>query len=388
MYDVAVVGGGPAGACAAFTLAEAGARVALLEKATLPRYKTCGGGVVGRALRVLPSALRAAVDASVLERPCHTAALHFRAEGLTFETRRERPVISMVMRDRFDAALVVAAERAGAEIRQRCAVRDLIRYQDRCELDTTDGTVVARFVVAADGVTGVTARRAGWPAPRACAPCVEAEVSVGDGDFERLAEVARFDFGVVAVGYGWVFPKRAHLSIGLATTRGGENLHVALSRYLDALGLSRVERMDKHGFLIPLAPRSGRVVDGRVLLAGDAAGLADPVTGEGISAAIESGIAAGRAIVRGGAEPGRVAADYHRALAGLRRELRIGRGLAHLTYRVPRVRRWVFERSGQKLSDAVTDIMLGDITYSDVVHRAKTWPLRRARRLLSSMLSA
>jgi len=388
MYDVAVVGGGPAGACAAFTLAQAGARVVLLEKAALPRYKTCGGGVVGRALRALPPALRGAVDASVLERPCHAAALHFREEGLTFQTRRARPVISMVMRDRFDAALVAAAERAGAEIRQRSAVRDLVRRDHGCELDTAGGTVATRFVVAADGVTGVTARRAGWSAPRACAPCVEAEVSVADRDFARLADVARFDFGVVAVGYGWVFPKRAHLSIGLATTRGGENLHLALARYLDAIGLPRVERIDTHGFLIPLAPRDARPVRGRVLLAGDAAGLADPVTGEGISAAIESGVAAGRAILDGAGEPGQVADAYERALAGLRHELRIGRGLARLTYRVPRVRRWIFERSGQKLSDAVTDVMLGETTYTDVVHRARTWPLRRARRLLSSMLSA
>src|SRR5207237_1663230 len=129
-------------------------------------------------------------------------------------------------------------------------------------------TVVARFVIAADGVTGVTARRAGWAAPRGCAPCLEAEVSVNDADFARLAEVARFDFGVVAVGYGWVFPKRTHLSIGLATTRGGVNLHVALSRYLEMLGLGRVERIDKHGLLVRLAPRADRVLRGRVLLAG------------------------------------------------------------------------------------------------------------------------
>jgi geranylgeranyl reductase family protein len=388
VHDVAVVGGGPAGACAAFALAEAGARVVLLEKADLPRYKTCGGGVVGRALRALPASLRAAVDASVVERPCHAAALHFGAEGLRFETRRPRPVIAMVMRERFDAALVAAAQAAGAEIRPRCAVRDVVLRADRCELDTVDGPVVARFVIAADGVTGVTARRAGWPPPRGCAPCVEAEVSVGDGDFARLAEVARFDFGVVPVGYGWVFPKRAHLSIGLATTRGGANLHVALARYLEALGLGRPERIDQHGFLIPLAPRAGGVVRGRVLLTGDAAGLADPVTGEGISAAIESGTKAARAILEDAGEPTRVAERYERALGALRRELGLGRGLAHLTYHRPRLRRWIFERCGQTLSDAVTDVMLGDTTYARIVGRARTWPFRRAWRGVFSMLSA
>ena len=377
-FDVAVVGGGPAGACAARVLAEAGARVVLLEKHGVPRYKTCGGGLVGRALRALPPALRAAVETTVVERSCHTAHLHLRDEGLRFETRRPRPVISMVMRDRFDATLVAAADDAGAEIRSRCAVRDVVTRGDRCELDTVGGPVVARFVVAADGATSSTARSAGWPVPRRGAPALEAETSVSDADFARLAGAARFDFGVVPAGYGWVFPKGAHLSIGLATTRSGVNLHLALAGYLQTLGLDHLERVEKHGFLIPLAPRADGVVRGRVILAGDAAGLADPLTGEGISAAIESGGLAARAILDGAGNPARVAERYEHALGGLHRELRIGRVLAHLTYHRPRVRRWIFRKSGQTLSDVMTDVMLGDRTYAGIVRRATPYALRRA----------
>src|SRR5919201_20869 len=97
IHDVAIVGAGPAGACAARGLAEVGARVVLLEKHALPRYKTCGGGVVGRALAGLPSPVRAAVESAVVERACHVADLHLREERLRFSTRRPRPVISMVM---------------------------------------------------------------------------------------------------------------------------------------------------------------------------------------------------------------------------------------------------------------------------------------------------
>jgi geranylgeranyl reductase family protein len=373
VHDAAVVGAGPAGASAARGLAEAGARVVLIEKRAVPRYKTCGGGVVGRALSGLPSAVRAAVEATAVERLCHTAELDLGDEGLRYRTRRERPLISMVMRDRFDAALVAAAERAGAEVRPRCAVRDVVARADRIELETTGGPVVARFVVAADGATSETARSAGWTPPRPCAPALEAEVRVSDADFARLAGAARFDFGPVAAGYGWVFPKRDHLSIGVCTMRSGINLNVSLARYLDTLGLTRPAHVEKHGFFIPLGPRAEGLVRGRVLLAGDAAGLADPVTGEGISAAIESGTFAARAIVEGGGEPARVGEHYDRALGALRREVRIGRALARLTYDLPRLRRWVFRIHGQALAEGMTAVLMGDRTYAGLLSRARTY---------------
>jgi geranylgeranyl reductase family protein len=373
VHDVAVVGAGPAGACAARTLAEAGARVVLLEKHDLPRYKTCGGGVVERALHALPAHVRAAIEAEAVERPCHAAEIDMGEDGLRFRARRERPLISMVMRDRFDAVLVDAAGRAGAEVRPRSAVRGVAADPDRVRLTTTDGEVVARFVVAADGATSETARLCGWSPPPASAPALEAEVRVSGADFTRLAGAARFDFGAATAGYGWVFPKRDHLSIGVCTMRKGVNLNVSLGRYLQALGLGRPEHIERHGFFITLGPRAEGAVRGRVLLAGDAAGVADPVTGEGISAAIESGTLAARAIL--GGDPASLAVRYERALAPLRREARIGRVLARLLYERPYVRRFVFRRHGQTLTEAMTAVLMGDRTYSGFLGRAKTWAL-------------
>ncbi len=384
VHDVAVVGAGPAGASAARLLAEGGARVVLLEKHPLPRYKTCGGGVVGRALHALPAHVRDDVEAEAVERSCHAAELDLGDEGLRFRARRGRPLIAMVMRDRFDAVLVAAAGRAGAEVRPRSAVRAIVVGADRIELETVSGPVVARFVVAADGATSETARLAGWSPPRQCAPALEAEIRVREPDFARLARAARFDFSPVAAGYGWVFPKRAHLSVGVCTMRSGVNLNVSLARYLEALGLDRLEHVEKHGFFIPLGPRAEGVVRGRVFLAGDAAALADPVTGEGISAAIESGTLAARAILDCGDEPARAGERYDRALAALRREVRIGRVLARLTYDLPRLRRWVFRVHGQALTEAMTSVLMGDRTYASLFSRAKTYAylfgLRRGRR--------
>ena len=107
--DVAVVGAGPAGASAALALAGRGLRVGIVEKAVLPRYKTCGGGVLRRAAALLPLDFQAAV-----ERECHAAELVHHAPALRFVCERKQPVISMVMRDRFDHLLTQAAERGGA----------------------------------------------------------------------------------------------------------------------------------------------------------------------------------------------------------------------------------------------------------------------------------
>jgi geranylgeranyl reductase family protein len=367
VHDAVVIGGGPAGATAARVLAERGARVVLLEKHALPRYKTCGGGVVGRALSVLPPAA-----AQTVEHACHVAEMNL-GDGLTVRTRRAEPLISMVMRDRFDAALVEAARGARATVRASCPARDLASRDDTVEVATDDGLVTTRYVIVADGATSPMAARLGWrPAPRR-APALEAEVAVSAATFARFAAAARFDFAAVPGGYGWVFPKRAHLSIGVAATRAGHgDLHEVLARYLAALDLGPLEGIERHGFLIPLRPRDDGLTRGRVLLAGDAAGLADPLTGEGITAALESGALAARAVLAGGA-PAAVSSRYETALAPLRRDLRVGRALAHLLYAQPRARRWLFRHLGQPLGEGVTEVLMGHTTYAGILGRPRSY---------------
>src|ERR1043165_10263952 len=97
-----------------------------------------------------------------------------------------------------------------------------------------------------------------------------------------------------------MFPKRDHLSIGVGTTkRGAAHLPECYRRYLELLGIGTPLREERHGYLIPCRPREGMFAVPRVLFAGDAAGLADPVTAEGITAGILSGQLAARAILNG-----------------------------------------------------------------------------------------
>jgi geranylgeranyl reductase family protein len=359
-YDVIVVGSGPAGATVAWRLAQAGVSVAVLEKAVLPRYKTCGGGIIGRAMQSLP------IDLShVVEQDCHTAQLNLHPIGLSFTAHRLTPIVSMTMRHQFDFALLSASQAAGAVVHQRCAVEDVSLHDDVVTVATNKGLINAKFVVAADGALSGVARKMRMADGRVLIPALEYEVTVSQDRLDSFRGVARFDFGVLPHGYAWAFPKRQHLSIGvLSMVRRGGDLKDAMARYLDLLGCRDVTQVEQHGFVIPIQPRRGPFVDKRILLVGDAAGLADPVTGEGISFALRSGLMAAQSLLDGSFEEEAVSQMYTRSLAeSILPELRIGRWLARLLYDFPRLRSWAFSQQGQRLCEAVTDVMAGKRAY-------------------------
>lgn len=362
-YDVIVVGSGPAGAAAAWQLAKAGVAVAVLEKAKLPRYKTCGGGIIGRTMQSLPVDVR-----HVVAQDCQIAQLHIHPTGLTFTTHRQTPIVSMTMRSRFDRAILSAAQAAGAAVHERRTVEDVSYHGDFVTVATNTGSMKAKFVVAADGALSTVARKMGMADERVLIPALEYEVTVPLDRMDSFNGKARFDFGWLPDGYAWAFPKHQHLSIGvLSMTRRGGDLKHSIARYLDLLGCGAVTQIERHGFVIPIRPRRGPFVDNRVLLVGDAAGFADPVTGEGISFAIRSGLMAAQSLVDGHLEEASVRHAYTSSLGEtVLPELRTARWLARLLYDFPRLRSWAFSQRGQRLCEAVTDVMAGKRTYRDL----------------------
>lgn len=362
---IAVIGAGPGGATAALHLARGGADVVLVERETLPRDKTCGGGVVARALRRWPG-----VELPV-ESVCTAAEANLTTRGLVLRVERARPIVHMVSRSALDHALVRAAVAAGAELETGRALTALRREADALVLETTRGELRARAVIAADGVLGRTAALAGWTDALEAIPALEAEVEVDAPLLARHAGTARFDLDALPHGYGWIFPKRAHLSCGVGVFRRGRaDLRRALDLYLARSGVVATGAIETKGYLIPVRPRRVLARE-RVLLVGDAGGLADPLTAEGISIAAHSGELAARALLEDARRPEKAyVAHLERELLG---ELAHARLLARLLYEHPNLAHRLLAWRGRAFAEAMVSVVTGERTYRGLLRSPRAY---------------
>jgi geranylgeranyl reductase family protein len=290
MYDAIVVGAGPAGATAAYWLGETGKRVLVLEKEHLPRYKPCGGGMSRSVLKRFPFDL-----SSVVEREIGRVCFRFRdGREVVAELPGPRPFV-MVMRDRFDHLIL---QNACADVRDGERVVSLRQDEAGVEVATLSGkTFRARYLVGADGANSRVARLAGLRRNKQMGMAIEVEVPVDDGLLEEYADTALFVFGTPPFGYLWIFPKAEHLSVGIGAFEGrGFEVKRVLRQEMAKLGVG-VDGAEQHGHPLPIYVRHEPLHRGRVVLAGDAAGLMDPLLGEGVRHAVNSGRLAAEAVL-------------------------------------------------------------------------------------------
>jgi geranylgeranyl reductase family protein len=362
IYDAIIIGGGVAGTSAAYFLAKGGKNVLLLEKEKLPRYKTCGGGVISRISDILPYEIYPIVDKKM-----YTADIFDHVNNIGFHVKRDEPIINMTMRENLDYFMLEKASEQNAICKDEETVTDIIQNGKHVEVITKNDKYKTHFVIAADGATGITARKLGIHKHYKRIPALEYEVYVDNKQFETHSHTTRFDFGFVPAGYAWVFPKKEHLSIGLLAMNGSQvSLRKYLDDYINMLGIKDIKETKKHGYYIPPYKKK-EFTNGRILLVGDAAGLIDPMTGEGISYAIESGQCAADAITKGGDEVERVIKNYERNLKKIVKELRCAKILSLFVYTSPSLREFVFRRYGKKLSELMTDVITGRKKYSKLL---------------------
>ena len=363
-YDVAVVGAGPAGSSAARAAAAAGARVVVLDRAAFPRYKTCGGGLIGPSLAALPGAP-----------PTRTSITRV-SLSLSGGRRRTRtvdqPCLQMVTRAELDAWLLRCAADAGAEVRVPCQVRSVTGDV----VDTDAGPLRAGVVVAADGTSSRLAREVGVRLSRVDLG-LELELEAGPLAGEWTDRV-HLDWGPIPGSYAWVFPKGDTLTVGVIAARGaGEATQRYLRDFVRWVGLDRQRVLHDSGHLTRCRTPDSPLGRGRVLLAGDAAGLLEPWTREGISFATRSGALAGAAAAAG---PAGAVERYRAALSA---ELLPEMAAGERCLRAFEQRPWAFHeliRSTPVGWRQFARITRGETTLARAVRRA---PVRAGLGLLS-----
>jgi geranylgeranyl reductase family protein len=364
-HDVIIVGAGPAGATLAYELAKGGIRVLLLEKEKLPRYKCCAGGVTSKAAKLLDFDISEVVEDVVYE-----VSFTFNL-GSPYLGQHSQPLIYTVMRDAFDYFLVKKAQQLGAVLMDGQKITQIQMSRDWVEISTADNIFRSRLVAGADGAYSLVARKLGMGRSMEYVMGMESEVVVPKEELAKWKSRAQMELGCIPGGYAWVFPKRDHLSVGVGClTSKARQLSHHHQKFVNSLctGNYTIARSSSH--LVPTCTKGRLVWQDKALLLGDAAGFADPLTGEGIYNAILSAQLAAPVIESSLAHDKVKLEDYQEAVdERIMSELRIARVLSKIFVRFPHLAFGMFKRS-EGVWRAGCGLMSGELKYADIKGRA------------------
>ena len=360
-HDVIVVGAGPAGATLAYELAKKGIGVLVLEKEKLPRYKCCAGGVTSKAAKLLDYDISEVVEDVIYE-------LSFTFNmGNSYLGQHSQPLIYTVMRDVFDHFLVKKAQQLGAVVRDGQKVTQIQVSADCVDISTADNTFRSRLVVGADGAYSIVARELSMGGNIEYLVGIESEIVVPEEELVKWKSRVHIDLGCIPGGYAWVFPKRNHLSIGAGClVSKARALNRCRQKFLNSLSIGSYTITTSSSHLIPTCTTGRLVWQDRVLLLGDAAGLVDPLTGEGIHNAIQSAQLAAPVIENSLLGGGGGLQDYQQMVEKkIMSELKIARTMSKNFIRFPRLAFGMLNQS-EGVWKAISNLTLGAIDYADV----------------------
>jgi geranylgeranyl reductase family protein len=386
-YDVIVVGAGPGGSTAARFCAQAGLKTLLIEKEKMPRYKACGGCLSLKAVKLLNLDLNPVLEAMVYK----VKFTHRLKDSFSIEWKQ--PIAFMVMRDRFDQFLVKQALEKGTEVLEGVRVVSVEEKSDGVEVELNEGEKIrCEYLIGADGSGSVVGKSLSLLPPKRDGNGfgMESEIpfeSILDFPREDL-QLVHLDFGGVPNGYGWVFPKKEGLSIGVGgmlREAAKADLRLSFNAFIHGLNYIKQAKVEKViGHPLPsFYDERQKVAEGKVLLVGDAAHLMDPLMGEGIYYALRSGMLAAEAILQS-KESGLLPSDLYQMKVqdhiseNLKWALQFSRFVfrfTNLAYRTLRHYR--------DLADLYVQVLEGRETYQGFVGRVK----ERMRDLLGGKLS-
>jgi len=379
-YDVVVVGAGPAGSAAARRARALGLSAAVIDRATFPRPKLCGALLSGRGQKAMRDVFGLEVDS---ERFFHSRKVAFKWDGETLAEFDAPYDLTYTYRVDLDHRLLLEAIAAGAEDYQGTRIET---FDDATNaLVLSDGTRIGYGVlIGADGAAFD---------PDKIGFAFEAEVPGGCDADARMS----IDFRIVNWGYGWNFPKHDTRTIGLGSIKSlDQDLKAKMEHYLDLEVGAAGEGVKIKGAHIPLGDYQKVPGRGNILLAGDAAGLVDGITGEGLAYAMESGAQAAEAAAEAlkADKPASATGLYRKRIRYIHTELDRANKLRHFEYS-DRFSNMFKEKLATSLNmrKAFFDLLAGETTYSAIEKRIPRqiagkiagkvtgWPSKLAARL-------
>ena len=365
--EVVVVGAGPSGSTAARELAQRGVEVLLVDRARFPRDKPCGGGVTIRCDSLLPFSLDPVIEDVV------SGAVIQHRDGKRVTRDAEAPLTYMTQRRRLDHFLVEQAQAAGARFEDGHRVREIRHTPEGFALQIGNGsapeTVNARVVLGADGANGIVGTALGYEHAEESAVALEGNLPYPDGVPDWLRGRVVLQLGKMRGGYGWLFPKGDHVNIGVGGWKAASG--GSLRPQLDAL--CRSYQIDPNaleglrGHHLPMAGRGRTLAARGSALLGDAAGLVDPLSGEGIYAAIRSGALVAPAVEDYLAGEVDSLRGYQRSVEReLLPDVAASHALMEIFHLYPRPFVWALQRSDRVWKHCAL-LVRGDESYVDVV---------------------
>ena len=292
LIDVAIVGGGAAGATTAFHLANKGKRICILEKNQSSFFKTCGGGMSAAVQKYFPFELKPIID-EVITNVEFSWCLNDRVD---VELLGSSP-FWIVKRERLDSFLINQALNKGCNLLNAFNVVSIKRNSTIWQISSLDGRQIeAKAIVIADG------SQSKWPQAFKLGPQKIHYASTFSGRIKRKGnlknETARFEFGLVKNGFTWAFPLKDEANIGMGTfldSKDSMPINEILKSFLPDLGFNSSEVIGQESKLRVWNGHSNLNAEG-ILLVGDAASLCDPFLAEGIRPALISGFEAAKTL--------------------------------------------------------------------------------------------